>query len=65
MEEAVARRDRIKALKEAAAGGKDALDGVPSNNAGPQLKFRNYAVRDEKHIQHEKVEWGTTKSHVI
>ena len=61
MEEAAARRERLKALKEAAAGGQDSLDEpqtTTGNNAGPQLKFRNYAVRDEKHIQHEKVNRG-------
>ena len=54
MEDAQARKERLRALKEAAAaaggagGGEDAPSGV-------QLKFRNYAVKDEKHIQHEKV----------
>ena len=54
MDEAQARKERLKALKTAAAAAGEAGGG---DDAAPavQLKFRNYAVKDEKHIQHEKV----------
>ena len=55
MESAEARRARLKALREAAAGAEDA--GTPS--AAPEeplLKFRNYAVKDQKNIKHNTVE---------
>jgi cwf18 pre-mRNA splicing factor len=66
MEEAKARRERLKALKEAALlveGGTDgdAATAVKGSSAEaqppgepPVLKFRNYVPRDEK-ISHEKV----------
>lgn len=49
----MARRERLKALRDAAEG--DNVEESPVSGVGPTLKFRNYAVRDEKHIQHEKV----------
>ena len=55
MEEAVARRERLKALRDAAGGDHVEESPAPPAGVGPTLKFRNYAVRDEKHIQHEKV----------
>lgn len=75
MEEAAARRERLEALKQAAQL-VDAGDGsAPAATAAappaaaedsqepsgkPVLKFRNYVVKDEKHIQHEKVRpWQT------
>eukprot|EP00877_Chromochloris_zofingiensis_P001200 jgi/Chrzof1/11080/Cz05g22210.t1 len=60
MEDAVARRERLKALKQAAdlANSADQPSTAPSQAAEepakPVLKFRNYVVRDE-HIQHEQV----------
>lgn len=63
MEDAAARKARLKALREAAGADGDAApqstetaapaaeDAEPSE---PVLKFRNYAVRDEK-IEHAKV----------
>ncbi|KAF6260392.1 cwf18 pre-mRNA splicing factor-domain-containing protein, partial [Scenedesmus sp. NREL 46B-D3] len=70
MENAAARRERLKALKQAAqlveSGGNDAeaVAAAPSEAQEaaaeqpaekPMLKFRNYVVKDEKNIQHEKV----------
>ncbi|WIA09550.1 hypothetical protein OEZ86_012114 [Tetradesmus obliquus] len=70
MEDAAARRERLKALKQAAqliesAGDDAAAAGAPAaaQEAAaaeqpaekPLLKFRNYVVKDEKNIQHEKV----------
>mmetsp|Transcript_21131 Transcript_21131/g.46272 ORF Transcript_21131/g.46272 Transcript_21131/m.46272 type:complete len:134 (+) Transcript_21131:79-480(+) len=57
MEDAVARRERLKALKAAAeAVGEGAPDAAPEQDSDkPVLKFRNYAVKDEKRIEHEKV----------
>jgi hypothetical protein len=55
MESAEARRARLKALREAAAGAGDA--DAPSAAPGePVLKFRNYAVKDQKNIEHTTVE---------
>ena len=55
MESAEARRARLKALREAAAG-TDELN-VPSTAPDePQLKFRNYAVKDQKNIKHTTVD---------
>ncbi len=61
METAEQRKQRLKAMREAAevAEGGDApatMDHQPTteNSAPPTLKFRNYALRDEK-IEHEKV----------
>ena len=55
MESAEARRARLKALREAAAGAEDAE--APSAAPGePVLKFRNYAVKDQKNIEHTTVE---------
>ena len=57
MEDAVARRERLKALKQAAQlvvdGAGAAAEEAPQPEK-PVLKFRNYVVRDEK-IEHEKV----------
>lgn len=58
MEDAVARRERLKALKQAAQL-VETVDAPAAAEAAqqpekPVLKFRNYAVKDEK-IQHEKV----------
>lgn len=71
MEDAAARKERLKALRAAAqlAGGGPgegaaaAADEAPRDEAAaqqaepekPVLKFRNYSVKDEKNIQHEKV----------
>jgi len=70
MEDAKARRERLKAMKAAA----QAADGPSNGDAGtaadeqeaekPVLKFRNYAVRDAQHIEHERVgardaAWGS------
>ncbi|GMH44217.1 hypothetical protein BSKO_12151 [Bryopsis sp. KO-2023] len=52
MEEARARRDRLKALREAAALGGEG-EGT-QNSEMPVLKFRNYALKDEN-IEHTKV----------
>jgi hypothetical protein len=77
MEDAAARRERLKALKQAAqliesgGGGAEAAAAAPPSAAQqaaaeqpaekPQLKFRNYVVKDEKNIQHEKVRcWWST-----
>ena len=55
MESAEARRARLKALREAAAGAEDA--GTPGTAPDePVLKFRNYAVKDQKNIKHDTVE---------
>eukprot|EP00879_Flechtneria_rotunda_P015984 GHRR01016717.1.p1 GENE.GHRR01016717.1~~GHRR01016717.1.p1 ORF type:complete len:140 (+),score=46.00 GHRR01016717.1:529-948(+) len=62
MEDAVTRRERLKALKQAAQLAKSGRDDAAAASAQqddppaekPLLKFRNYAVKDEK-IQHEKV----------
>eukprot|EP00878_Enallax_costatus_P007084 GHUV01007423.1.p2 GENE.GHUV01007423.1~~GHUV01007423.1.p2 ORF type:complete len:135 (+),score=49.96 GHUV01007423.1:500-904(+) len=57
MEDAVARRERLKALKQAAQL-VESGDGAAADEAQqpekPVLKFRNYVVRDEK-IEHEKI----------
>jgi hypothetical protein len=70
MEDAASRRERLKALKQAAqlveSGGGDAEAVAAAPSAAqeaaaeqpaekPVLKFRNYVVKDEKNIQHEKV----------
>ncbi|KIZ00598.1 Coiled-coil domain-containing protein 12 [Monoraphidium neglectum] len=64
MEEAAARRERLKALKAAAAlaGDGAAGDAGPAGEEHeqqepekPVLKFRNYVVKDSKHIEHEQV----------
>jgi len=65
MEDTAERRARLKAIREAAnasgeaeqpegghVGGNKARDDYP-NSQEPALKFRNYAIRDEK-IGHEK-----------
>ncbi len=58
MEDAEARKERLKALRQAAEisreDGEDAAAAAPAVEE-PVLKFRNYSVRDEK-IAHEKVE---------
>jgi hypothetical protein len=66
MDEPAARRERLKALKEAAeAAGHvaqpDVTQTAPAIDASaqaaaqePVLKFRNYAPRDEK-LEHQKV----------
>jgi hypothetical protein len=55
MEDAVARRERLKALK-AAADASGTAQPIPekAEPEKPVLKFRNYAVRDKK-IEHEQV----------
>jgi hypothetical protein len=70
MEDAASRRERLRALKQAAqlveSGGGDAAAVAAAPSAAqeaaaeqpaekPLLKFRNYVVKDEKNIQHEKV----------
>jgi len=66
MEDPAARRARLKALRdaanasdtaqqpEAAATGAQEASKQASDSQEPVLKFRNYAVRDDK-IEHEKV----------
>lgn len=62
MEDAIARRERLKALR-AAAQAAEGTDGgeqaaAPAEEAEPEkpvLKFRNYAVQDTKRIDHERV----------
>lgn len=60
MEDAAARRERLKALKAAAAaaeGGQAPAEQAPQQQEEPQvvLKFRNYNPVDNKKIEHEKV----------
>lgn len=62
MEEAAARKERLKALKAAqqlVEQGDTAAAAAAAQEAAepekPVLKFRNYTVKDEKHIEHEKV----------
>lgn len=70
MDEAAARRERLKALKAAqqliegdtsagaAAAAAAKAGGAAAEQAEPEkpvLKFRNYTVKDEQNIQHEKV----------
>jgi len=69
MDEAAARRERLKALKAAqqlvegdtsagaaaAAAKAEAAAAEPAEPEKPVLKFRNYTVKDEQNIQHEKV----------
>lgn len=62
MEEAAARKERLKALKAAqqlvegdAAAAAAAAAQEAAEPEKPVLKFRNYTVKDEKHIEHEKV----------
>jgi hypothetical protein len=56
MEDAISRKERLKALKDAAAiVDKDIENTSAEQTTGPALKFRNYAVKDEKRIEHEKV----------
>lgn len=54
MESAEARRARLKALREAAAATDETtmLSTAPDE---PLLKFRNYAVKDQKNIEHTTV----------
>ena len=55
MESSEARRVRLKALREAAAGADETI--VPSTaSEEPVLKFRNYAVKDQKNIEHTTVD---------
>lgn len=55
MESSEARRVRLKALREAAAGADETI--VPSTAPEePVLKFRNYAVKDQKNIEHTTVD---------
>ncbi|GIL47242.1 hypothetical protein Vafri_4093 [Volvox africanus] len=62
MEEVLARRDRLKALRAAAqASAADDTAAPPPDTTEPEpekpiLKFRNYAVQDTKRIDHERVE---------
>jgi coiled-coil domain-containing protein 12 len=62
MEDAQARRARLRALREEAAsapGGDEAAPAAaPAADAAPEepvLKFRNYAVKDDKRIAFERV----------
>jgi coiled-coil domain-containing protein 12 len=59
MEDAADRRARLKAIREAAAATGEAPgaggDQPAAEPEKPALKFRNYAVKDENRIQHEKV----------
>ncbi len=55
MESAEARKARLKALREAAAGA-DEADVPSAAPEEPVLKFRNYAVRDQKNIEHTTVD---------
>jgi hypothetical protein len=63
MDEAAARRERLKALKaaqqlvegDAAGVTQAAAEPAAAEPEKPVLKFRNYTVKDEQHIQHEKV----------
>ncbi|GFR43708.1 hypothetical protein Agub_g4818 [Astrephomene gubernaculifera] len=62
MEDALARRERLKALRAAAQATDgdqgDAAAAAPAADAEPEkpvLKFRNYAVQDTKRIDHERV----------
>lgn len=62
MEEAAARRERLKALKAAAAladgdgGGAPAAEEQQQQQEPekPTLKFRNYVVKDKQRIEHEQ-----------
>ena len=59
MDDAAARRERLRALRAAAAeagedGGQPAAQ--PAAPEEPQLRFRNYNVHDKKHIAHSTVE---------
>jgi coiled-coil domain-containing protein 12 len=65
MEDALARKERLKALKAAAqakeGGGQD-QDGAAAADEAPEkpvLKFRNYAVQDTKRIDYEQVPGAT------
>ncbi len=58
MEDALARKERLKALRAAAQavetdGGAEPAAEEPEK---PVLKFRNYAVHDTKRIDYEQVE---------
>ncbi|KAG2499078.1 hypothetical protein HYH03_003261 [Edaphochlamys debaryana] len=60
MEDALARKERLKALRAAAqaaeAKGEDGGEPAPAEEPEkPVLKFRNYAVQDTKRIDHETV----------
>lgn len=61
MEDAAARKARLRALREEAAAadqaGEDGQPREPQEPQEPQLKFRNYAPKDEK-IEHQKVSTG-------
>lgn len=57
MEEAAARRERLRALRQAAGqqdGGAGQQDEQQADK--PVLKFRNYVMQDSN-IQHEQVRW--------
>ena len=55
MEDAVARRERLKTLRAAAdVSGTAQPTAEQAEPEKPVLKFRNYAVRDKK-IEHDKV----------
>lgn len=56
MEDAVARRERLKALKQAVQLAEDSGAAAEQTKQAekPVLKFRNYVVRDDK-IEHEQV----------
>mmetsp|Transcript_142 Transcript_142/g.227 ORF Transcript_142/g.227 Transcript_142/m.227 type:complete len:126 (+) Transcript_142:76-453(+) len=49
-EDPAARKARLRALKHEAAA-----EAAPAAVAEPQLKFRNYAVQDTKHVVHQQV----------
>ena len=59
MDDAAARRERLRALRAAAAeAGEDGPQPAaqPAAPEEPQLRFRNYNVHDKKHIAHSTME---------
>ncbi|KAK9846307.1 hypothetical protein WJX81_001299 [Elliptochloris bilobata] len=59
MDKAAARRDRLRAMRTAAAeAGEDSPPPAakPAAPEEPQLRFRNYNVHDKKNIAHSTVE---------
>ncbi|KAL6751021.1 mRNA splicing factor [Haematococcus lacustris] len=56
MEDAAARKERLRALRQAAEQAEGATGDAQAEPEKPVLRFRNYAVKDHKHIQHEQVQ---------
>ncbi|GFH29024.1 uncharacterized protein HaLaN_27613 [Haematococcus lacustris] len=56
MEDAAARKERLRALRQAAEQAEQATGDAQAEPEKPVLRFRNYAVKDHKHIQHEQVQ---------